>query len=175
MVNRDGRSRRHLPAFILLVLIARVEGALADDAGKDAAAPQWKQNPSVARAIDRASSMLSSAGCREVFSDFRDAAGNKIQDNLDGLGLNGLAYLSRTFFYDGSGRRACASSKTLAATSPGSHVVFVCLVQFAAVEHGNPGLAAAILIHEELHSLGLGENPPDSKEITAQVIARCGK
>jgi hypothetical protein len=32
-----------------------------------------------------------------------------------------------------------------------------------------------MIIHEELHSLGLGENPPDSKEITQQVIARCGR
>jgi hypothetical protein len=33
--------------------------------------------------------------------------------------------------------------------------------------------AATIVIHEELHSLGLGENPPSSLEITARVVARC--
>ncbi len=175
MVDRDGRSHPRLTTAILFILIAGVEEAFAEDAGRDASAPQWKQNASIARAIERAASKLSNAPCRDVFSDFRDSAGRTLQDNLDGLGLDGLAYLSRTLFYDGTGRRACASRSILAATSPGSHVVFVCIVQFAAVEHSDPGLAAALLIHEELHSLGLGENPPDSKVITAQVIARCGK
>ena len=31
----------------------------------------------------------------------------------------------------------------------------------------------AVLIHELLHSLGLGENPPDSAAITDRVMARC--
>jgi hypothetical protein len=31
-----------------------------------------------------------------------------------------------------------------------------------------------VLIHELLHSLGLGENPPSSAEITRQVTKRCG-
>jgi hypothetical protein len=39
----------------------------------------------------------------------------------------------------------------------------------------DPSLAAALIIHEELHSLGLGEDPPTSKEITAKVIERCGR
>ena len=30
------------------------------------------------------------------------------------------------------------------------------------------------IIHEMLHSLGLGENPPESVAITAQVLKRCG-
>jgi hypothetical protein len=33
--------------------------------------------------------------------------------------------------------------------------------------------AEALLIHEMLHSLGLGENPPTSHQITARVRARC--
>jgi hypothetical protein len=35
--------------------------------------------------------------------------------------------------------------------------------------------AEALVIHEMLHSLGLGENPPPSDEITARVRARCGE
>ena len=31
-----------------------------------------------------------------------------------------------------------------------------------------------VLIHEMLHSLGLGEGPPSSLEITRGVLARCG-
>ena len=30
------------------------------------------------------------------------------------------------------------------------------------------------LIHEMLHSLGLGENPPSTTEINGQVLRRCG-
>jgi hypothetical protein len=35
--------------------------------------------------------------------------------------------------------------------------------------------AEAIVIHEWLHSLGLGENPPSSDYITTRVRARCGE
>jgi hypothetical protein len=31
-----------------------------------------------------------------------------------------------------------------------------------------------LIIHEVLHTLGLGENPPPSADITARVMARCG-
>jgi hypothetical protein len=31
------------------------------------------------------------------------------------------------------------------------------------------------VIHEVLHSLGLGENPPSSDHITERVRARCGQ
>ncbi len=31
-----------------------------------------------------------------------------------------------------------------------------------------------MIIHESLHSLGLGENPPRSQDITSRVTERCG-
>ena len=34
--------------------------------------------------------------------------------------------------------------------------------------------APAIVIHETLHTLGLGEGPPTSGASTAKVIERCG-
>jgi hypothetical protein len=33
----------------------------------------------------------------------------------------------------------------------------------------------ASLIHEVLHTLGLGENPPSSAEITERVLRHCGE
>jgi hypothetical protein len=45
--------------------------------------------------------------------------------------------------------------------------------QFALVDDNNPSQTEAFLIHEELHSLGLGENPPSPKEINARVLAMC--
>jgi hypothetical protein len=34
-------------------------------------------------------------------------------------------------------------------------------------------MAEAVIIHEMLHTLGLGENPPSSTEITFRVLNRC--
>ena len=62
----------------------------------------------------------------------------------------------------------------LAWTSPGSRAVHVCWSQFSYWQRANPGYTATIVIHETLHTLGLGEGPPTSGAITAKVIARCG-
>jgi hypothetical protein len=43
------------------------------------------------------------------------------------------------------------------------------------VELANRSTAAELLvIHELLHTLGLGENPPSSVDITRVVTSRCG-
>ena len=47
------------------------------------------------------------------------------------------------------------------------------------IEQGEPpeGMPPAeiIVLHEALHTLGLGENPPLSAVITDRVAARCGR
>ncbi|HEV8611632.1 MAG TPA: hypothetical protein VGS98_16365 [Thermoanaerobaculia bacterium] len=63
----------------------------------------------------------------------------------------------------------------LAGTTLGSSVVFLCSDRFREKAHRWPSYAANILIHEELHSLGLEENPPSSEQITLQVVDRCGR
>jgi hypothetical protein len=50
-------------------------------------------------------------------------------------------------------------------------VVFICFRQLSLLRREEQ---EAVLIHEMLHSLGLGENPPESVAITAQVLKRCG-
>jgi hypothetical protein len=57
----------------------------------------------------------------------------------------------------------------------GSRAVFICSSRFDTQRRREPGLAAAVVIHEELHSLGLAENPPTSEEITFAVLAHCGR
>lgn len=179
MVRRDAEARSHrLLPLLLFASILRAEEAMgveapASKAGGSVSGQQL--DPVLASAVTAAAAKLESAECLAVFSDFRDAAGRTLQENLNALGQDGAGYLRWTMFYDGSGRTVCASRGILAATSPGSRAVFICMAQFAAVSRRDPGLAAALIIHEEMHSLGLGENPPDSKEITAAVIARCGK
>jgi hypothetical protein len=127
----------------------------------------------VQRSIDRASGRLENPQCQRVFTDFRDASGRPLQDALDRTGRTGAEHLGTLLFYDGSSQPRCIGTRTLAFTFVGSQIVFVCAQQFVAAARRDPVLADAALIHESLHSLGLGENPPTSSEITSRVISRC--
>ena len=113
--------------------------------------------------------------CRELFHDFADAAGRTAQENLDAIGQTGQGYLGWLWFADGSGHSRCRMTEVLAFTVPGSRVIHFCGDRFRRqiVRRGLGVLAVAIL-HEELHSLGVGENPPTSIEITRRVELRCG-
>ncbi|HYU41472.1 MAG TPA: hypothetical protein VEQ84_04935 [Vicinamibacteria bacterium] len=127
----------------------------------------------VQRSLDRARARLEKPGCRRLFTDFQDASGRSLQEALDRAGESGAEHLGTLLFYDGSGQARCRGPRTLAFTWPGSQIVFVCAQQFVEAARHDPFLADAALIHESLHSLGLGENPPRSSEITSRVIARC--
>jgi hypothetical protein len=50
----------------------------------------------------------------------------------------------------------------------------ICTTTFARVSREEPGIASNVVIHEMLHALCLGENPPTSEEISRQVARRCG-
>jgi hypothetical protein len=74
-------------------------------------------------------------------------------------------------FTDAQGR-----TRTAVVASPGVRRVFVC-PSFADVELRQPGIAESMVLHESLHTPGLGEAPqpgaPTSIEITQRVEARC--
>ena len=127
----------------------------------------------VQRSLDRARGRLENQQCQRLFTDFHDASGRPLQDALDRTGRSGADHLGSLVFYDGGGQPRCRGTRTLAFTWTGSPVVFVCPQQFVAAARRDPLLADAALIHESLHSLGLGENPPTSSEITSRVISRC--
>jgi hypothetical protein len=127
----------------------------------------------VQRSLDRARGRLERPQCQRVFAEFQDATGRPLQDALDRTGRSGAEHLGTLLFYDGGGQSRCSSGRTLAFTWVGSPIVFVCTQQFVAAARRDPILADAALIHESLHSLGLGENPPTSSEITSRVISRC--
>lgn len=113
--------------------------------------------------------------CAAVLDDFRDSRGLTLREGLEAQGLTVVQHASRIFFYDGSRNNTCQQPRTLAYTSPNSHVVLVCINRFFALSLRQPRWADATLIHEILHTLGLGENPPTSRAITHRVIARCGE
>ena len=123
-------------------------------------------------AIDGAHEWLGDPRCQQVFSDFRDLSGKLLSDVLAERGESGQEHLGRLFFYDGSRGDLCTGRGAAAMTQPGSHVVFVCPAGFAKIAR-EPQMARAIVIHELLHTLGLGENPPSGHEITARVQERC--
>ena len=113
---------------------------------------------------------LADPECARVLSDFSDASGHRLQENLGPLQQNAPGYLGLIIFAEGHQRPACARSTTLAFTHPGSRVVYLC-PRFA---RASEGYRENILIHEMLHSLGLEENPPSINEITRRVRKRCG-
>ncbi len=124
-------------------------------------------------ALERAAERLSDERCRSLLSEFSDPAGRPLSAALAGTGLAGGDYLSRLIFLDGSASIPCANPAVLAWTSPGSRAVFLCGMRFAAASSRDRELGSVILIHEGLHTLGLGENPPSSAEISGRIWRRC--
>ncbi|MEP6995621.1 MAG: hypothetical protein ABI968_13940 [Acidobacteriota bacterium] len=125
--------------------------------------------------LEEAARKLGDSRCQEILTDFVDASGRRLDVNLAAIGQTVPSYLGFVLFYDGRGTRPCADRNVLAWTTPGSRAVSICWDQFAASQRTNVGFAADIIIHEALHTLGLGENPPDARLIAAQVVARCGR
>ena len=129
----------------------------------------------VDRALSGARRRLERPACQRLFAEFQDGAGRPLREALDGKGLSGPEHLASLLFYDGTTQAPCALDRTLAFTSPGSTVVFVCPTQFVRESRRDPFLAEAALIHEGLHSLGLRENPPTSAAITSRVMSHCAQ
>lgn len=167
-----------------VVLVAWIAGASATEGSQGA--PLTRDAPfrvriarpalaaSVRAALEGASRRLAAPACTLVLSEYRDAEGRTLQANLDTLGESGPGYLGLIGWYDGQGAAGCLRGRTLAVTAPGSRAVWVC-PQFALEQRRDPGLAEVTLLHEALHSLGLGENPPSAAEITSRVVERCGR
>jgi hypothetical protein len=126
------------------------------------------------RVLDGARQRLAEPRCQEVLDEFSGADGRPLRFRLDELGWSPEDYLGLIVFYDGRKHRRCRAKGTLAVTQVGSRVVYVCPEELSRRARQYPLWAEATLIHEALHTLGLGENPPASREITSAVVRRCG-
>jgi hypothetical protein len=115
---------------------------------------------------------LANPRCAEVFREFVDDQGRPLQEKLDAYRLTGPEYLALIYFADGSDNGRCGDEVVLANTTPGSRHVAVCR-RFARVYREDRTWAEVVVIHEALHTLGLGENPPTSFEISTRVASRC--
>lgn len=125
------------------------------------------------KAIAGAAQWLASAGCQELFGDFRDSQGRVLGERLNALGVDGAGYLGLVLFVDDPRTGTCALPGRLAYTSPGSRVVYLCGRDFERAWRADAGQAKAAVIHEILHSLGLGESPPSPRFITHRILERC--
>jgi hypothetical protein len=127
-------------------------------------------------AVSGARARLMRPDCARVLGDFRDAEGRTLVEKLEAIEQSAGDYLiNRVWFVSGDDTTLCRRERTVPAfTVPGHQVVRVCSAPFAALASRQPVAAELVIVHEMLHTLGLGENPPSSREITQQVTKRCG-
>jgi hypothetical protein len=127
------------------------------------------------RAVKDAARRFQQPDCRLLLTDFTDESGNLLSANLSRLGMTPAEFVERgLIFVDGSDERPCLTDLRAAFTSPGSRVIFVCASRLLQPNSEPSPRIGLLIIHEALHALGLGENPPPSAGITRQVGRRCG-
>jgi len=109
--------------------------------------------------------------CQAVLADFQSVNGGRLDLVLRSTGRTAQEQLDLLVLESGLGRPLCDRRVSMAFTRIGSPEVSICLRPFTLLPQP---MQEAVLIHEMLHSLGLGENPPESVAITTQVLKRCG-
>ena len=164
-----------IAAFAAL-LAAASEAGPAPRVGSEAAGENMiaagPESLMVRLAREGAARRLASPACARIFSDFVDASGRPLQEQLDAYNLSGPEYLALVYFAPGAEDGRCGNEAVLATTHPGSRLVKVC-GRFGQAYRKDPRWAEFVVIHETLHTLGLGEDPPSTYEISARVAARC--
>jgi hypothetical protein len=163
-------------AGFAVVALATCVGAARGEAGDEAANARLKhpaERMAMARAIQGAANRLDRAECQGLLDEFADASGRPLRSVLEAQSLGIREYLDRVLFYDAPSA-ACQGATLAGMTEAGSRVIRVCGSRFARAMTENARYAEGVVIHEMLHSLGLGENPPTTYFITSRVQARCG-
>jgi hypothetical protein len=129
------------------------------------------------QAVFGAQARLMRPECQRVVADFQDGEGRPLLERLNATGMTAPEYLEKkVWFVDGDDTPRCRRSPRVAAfTTPGHHVVKICSARFSRAFERQPVAAEMLVIHEMLHTLGLGEKPPSSAVITATVTKRCGR
>lgn len=123
-----------------------------------------------ARAL--AAERLGTEACRSIFRELPDFTGRPAARRLADGERSPSSHFARLRFEEGRDG-LCARDSVAAWSSPGDLRVRVCPRAFAAVAAQDRGEAAAILIHEALHTLGVAEDAA-GRPLTAYVRARCG-
>ncbi len=163
-----------LAALLVPFLVTFALPAPAADASLPFVDPRL--GPAVLRTVERAAERFATPGCSMLLTDFQDLrSGQPLAETLAASGRTASGFLASLRFFDADHMVQCRRRSTWAWIPVGGDVVFVCRSRFASLLRKDEWLAGNVLIHEALHSLGLGENPPSSEEITATVVRRCGR
>ena len=175
MSGSEGRlGRTLLPAILALGAVtgaARAEGTEAIVA--NARLRQPRDRALLAEAIRGAARRLGDPRCQELLGDLHDRSRRPLRAVLDDQGLSAPEFVGRLFFFDGT-ESGCRGQR-LAYTEPGSHVVYVSGNTSRDMYQQNATRAEVAVVHETLHCLGLGENPPTWHEINSWIEAACRK
>jgi len=178
--------RNHSTFFRIRCVLATAATILCTAGSASSGPKQGPLSTQNARALERAragaAAKLQEPECQKVLTDFTDARGRTLQSELEKRGLGPADYLRTIIFVDGASIRSCRlGGWVLLVATPGLGSVGVCpaadkpfVSRLAQVQLRNAAYAESIVIHEMLHTLGLGENPPTSEEITRRVQFRCG-
>jgi hypothetical protein len=128
---------------------------------------------SVQRSVTLALERLESQQCQAVYQDFEDSRGRTLDENLALKGTTAREHLKRLRWVDGARHSLCQNPGIFLAARVGQDRIFVCPRQFVAHATRYPTKTAGLILHEQLHALGLGENPPSSEAISKRVFFRC--
>jgi hypothetical protein len=123
-------------------------------------------------ALSRASTLLGHEACASIATSFTDQAGRPLSQRLQELGLGFQKYLTFVLFVDDTRSTRC-STGVIAHAVPGSRVVRVCTEELKRTWQQDPSWTVATIVHEILHTLGLGENPPAPSVITNRILRQC--
>ena len=125
------------------------------------------------RALRGASERLGEPACQLVLSEFQDGRGLPLSEKLGELGVSPEGYLRLVIFHDAGGSPQCGKPGVLAFTIRNSRIVYLCGRDFERAERRDPREMQVTIIHEMLHSLGLGENPPSPRDINFRILQLC--
>jgi hypothetical protein len=165
-------AARRLSALTTAVSLVAFASAPAASGAPRAVALSSIHAATLERAREGAARKLEGADCRRVLDDFRDAEGRPLAEALARWDRSAADYLRMIPFLDGSAHALCRGGRAELFAEVGVPRVYVCR-SFADKQVKDPWTAENMVIHEMLHTLGLGENPPTSREITARVNGRC--
>jgi hypothetical protein len=166
----------HISAALLVAVLSASSPGLAQDSVPPSVHSTIR-TPTARFALERAAraavEKLEHPDCARVLSDFRDGSGRTLREGLEALGETPTSYLARITFHEALDSRSCRNHAVLAFSIVGNRDVYVCSPQFWETYRSNPVHVEAIVIHEMMHTLGLGENPPSATQINEQVLRRC--
>ena len=124
--------------------------------------------PAVALATER----LGTDGCRQVFEELCDFTGRPVARRLEAGERSASSHFARLLFRE-TREGPCLQGLVAAWSAWGDVHVRICSQEFRSIAGRDRREAAAILIHEALHTLGVAEDAA-KEPLTAYVRRRCG-